>query len=164
MSALAELGISREDIIDKCVEKVLDQLNEDDSSVFSEVRRLAVNAIIEEAKPKIDGILDQALAGLVDAEFTPVDEWGQPIRKKSTTLRALVKERANAFLGEQVNSDGKTCSYQTVGSRAEWIAKKAATDAITWDVKQEITKAVETAKAEIKSQLAKHIAETMLKK
>lgn len=163
MSALAELGISREDIIDKCVERVLEQLGGEDSSVFSEVRRLAVAAIMEEAKPKIDAILDKALEGLVDAEFTPVDEWGHPTRKRPTSLRELVKEKATGYLAEQVNSDGKPTSYNAVGSRAQWLAQKAAQEGITWEMKQEISKAVEQAKADVKRSVANFITSTLIK-
>ena len=162
MTTMQDLGISREDILDKAAEKLLEGCDTE-GYLIDEVRRQCVSEIVKSATPKIDGILNEALAGLVDAKFTPVDEWGEPMRKTSTTLREMVKEKALKFLAEKVDKDGKS-TYQAVGSRGEWMAKKAATEAITYEVKKELTKAVESAKSDLTKLVADHITQTLLKR
>ena len=163
MSTLQELGISREDILDKVAEKFIVSLD-DDGSIIDSVRRKIVSEIVEGARPKIDEILEGALIELVDTKFEPVDEWGERTSDKPTTLRQMVKDRALSFLAEKVNGDGKATTYNAVGSRGEWMAKKAASEAMTCEVKQELTKAVDAAKADLRQMVAKHIADVLLKR
>lgn len=161
MTAMQELGISREDILDKAAEKLLENISVKDDLAYS-IKEKVSRQLVDAAKEKIDGLLQEAVDDLVDTEFTPVDEWGEPMRKSPTSLRRMVKDRAMSFLTERVNKDGKACTYQAVGSRGEWMAEKAAKDAMTFEVKKELTKAVESAKSELQKRVADHITETLL--
>lgn len=160
---IQELGITREDILDKAAEKLLESISIEEDLAYS-IKSAVSKQLVDAAKGKIEALLNEAIGDLIDTPFTPVDEWGEPVRKQSTTLRQMVKERAVGFLSERVDRDGKTCSYQSVGSRGEWMARKAAESAIDYECKKELTKAVESAKADIKKRVADHITETILKR
>lgn len=163
VGALEELGISREEIIDRCVERIVSQYQgEEEGSLAFEIKQLAVAKLIEDAKPRIEAILDSALSDIVDAEFTPVDEWGHATCKRPTSLRAMVKERALAYLQDKVDDSGKITTYNGT-RRAQWLALKAANECMTREVKKEIDEAVSTAKSEIKSKVAEHITALLLK-
>lgn len=160
---LQELGITREDILDKAAEKLLDRISIEEDLAHS-IKRAVSQQLVDAAKGKIETLLNDAIGELIDTPFTPVDEWGEPTRKQSTTLRKLVKERAIGFLAEKVDRDGKTTSYNSVGSRGEWMARKAAESAIDFECKKELTAAVEAAKADIKKRVADHITEILLRR
>lgn len=162
MNSLTELGITREDILDKAAEKLLEEISED-WDIAPEIQRHVCGVLVDSAKGKIDGLLQEALDDLLDIDFTPVDEWGEPIRKSPTTLRQMVKDKALNFLSEKVNKDGKACNYQPVGSRGEWLAEKAAAKAMDYEVKEELKKAVLSAKGHLQKKVAKYIMETLLK-
>lgn len=161
---LKELGITREDILDKAAEKLLASFDEERGDLSSQIKEKVSREIIVSMKGKVESLLQKTVSDLVDTPFMPVDEWGQPQRKESTTLRKMVKDRAVAFLTEQVDSDGKANSYRSNMSRGEWLARKAAESVVDFECKKELTKAVETAKAEIKKRVADHITEILIKK
>lgn len=160
---LQELGITREDILDKAAEKLLESISIEEDLAYS-IKSAVSKQLVDAAKGKIETLLNEAIGDLIDTPFTPVDEWGEPTRKQSTTLRKMVKERAIGFLAEKVDHGGKTNSYNSVGSRGEWMARKAAESAIDFECKKELTSAVETAKADIKKRVADHITEILLKR
>lgn len=161
MLTLEHLGITREDILSRAVETLLsDDANGDDLLVS--IKAEVVKRMVSAAEVKIDELLRESIGDIADAEYTPVDEFGRPTREMPTSLRRLVQERSVTYLSESVNTDGKTTDYNKVGSRAEWMAMKAAKDAMTYAVMQEIKRAVETAKAQVKQSIANHIRDTML--
>ena len=160
---LEQLGITREDILDKAAEKLLQSISIEGDLSHS-IKSAVSKQLVDASKGKIEELLSEAIGDLIDTPFTPVDEWGEPVRKQSTTLRQMVKQRAVGFLSERVDQDGKTCTYQSVGTRGEWMARKAAESAIDHATKQELSRAVETAKADIKKRVADHITEILLKR
>lgn len=160
---LQELGITKDDILDKAAEKLLESISHEDDLAYS-IKSAVTKQLVDTAKGKIESLLSEAIGELIDTPFTPVDEWGEPTRKQSTTLRQMVKERATGYLAEKVDREGKTSSYNSVGSRGEWLARKAAESAIDFECKKELTAAVDVAKADIKKRVADHITEVLLKR
>jgi len=159
VEVLKAMGITEDKIIESCVDAVL---CENDSYVSRSVREL-VSAKIEKA---FDGLIGEKIAEAVDEilanGYQPVDEWGSP-KGERTTLRELVQKRAIVYLTEKVGTDGKATTYGSSIPRGEYLAKKAAEDAMSYEVKQELSKSVEAAKAELKSKVANHIMQMLLK-
>lgn len=163
MSTLQDLGITREDILDRVAEKLIESLEDDWTSFAEKVKARVVDDVKKQSQPKIDQILDESLKGLVDAPFTPIDEYGEPTRKKATTLRQMIKDRAMNYMTERVDNDGRPNSYNSTATRGEWMAKKAANEAMTYEIKAELKKSVDTAKDHLRQQVANYIKDTLLK-
>lgn len=114
--------------------------------------------IAERANELVDAQLTEAINAAMTAEFQPLDEWGDP-KGNATCLRELVKGRAHSFMSEKVDKDGKRTTYQAVGTRMEWLARKVAEESLNFEVKQELVKAAK----EAKSQMAKGISDVLAK-
>ncbi len=156
---LAELGITREVVIEQLAQKVLDEM--DGESIITAVRSKVVTKLLNDAGPRIEEVLGQSIADLVDADFTPVDEWGEPTRKEATSLRKLTKEKATKYLAEKVDKDGKASSYGSVGTRGEWMARKAAEEAITYECKRELEVVIAKAKSEVLGMVMRFLTDTI---
>lgn len=162
VESLASLGITREDIITRAAEMIMEP--DDGESVRANIintvkRELAVN-MAKLAESKIDQLLTDTVSGLIDSPFTPVDEWGEP-KDKVTSLREMVKRKSLEFLVEKVGSDGKP-GYKANMSRASYLAKKAAEDAMTYEVKKEIGDAVASAKTQMRKLVADYITSILI--
>ena len=161
MSALDDLGITRDDIIDRAVEKILDKLQDDKSPFYRDVICKVRDKLIADADKKIDSLLETTLSGIVDAPFNPVDEFGEPNRKEPTTLREMVKVKALKYLDEPVNSDGKATSYNTVGSRLLWTAIKAGKEIVDTEMRRSLDQAVAVGREQVKKSVAEYLASAM---
>lgn len=160
---LNDIGITKEDVIDRAAEKLIDGFDEDYGDLRTQIVLAVKTEMVKRAESQIDSILEASLADLLDTDFQPIDEWGDKKGSK-TTLRKLVKEKSMAYLKAKVDENGKESTYRAAETRANWLAKKAAKDAIDYETRKEIEKAVDTAKSEIKQIVAKHITERILSK
>ncbi len=158
---LAQLGITRDDVIDRAANKLLEQIDADETA--DAVLNKLKSELRAKAEPRIAEQLDIACRDLMTTPLCPVDEWGEPTRKNATTLRDMAKEKCVRWLTESVDNTGRTGGYPTVGTRAEWLAKKAAEEAVQSEVKQNIAAMVAAAKLEITSKVAAFIAEQIVK-
>ena len=158
---LNDLGITKDDILDKIVQKLLDEL--DTGSIQFAVKQALTCDIVAKAEPLINSVLAEAIGDLIDKPYTPVNEWGEPTRQQPTTLRAMVQDRSLAYLGEKVDKNGKKAGYDSVETRAEWLAASAAEKIVDRECKAELAKLVATAKADIQRRVAGFITETVLK-
>lgn len=156
MVDLEQLGITKDMIVQHIAEQFFDE-EDVRSKIMYDVKQI----IIKRTEGKIDGILTEALSELVDRPFQEVDSWGDPKGNK-TTLRELVKTKATGYLTEKVTDKGET-GYHANMTRAAYLANKAAADCLTYEIKSEITKAVEQAKTEVKRLVAQHIQTILLK-
>lgn len=163
MSALSDLGITREDVVEKAAERLLEELSDTDESWIDSLKSRVLTAVTAKATTHIDAVLAETVSRLADTEFTPVDEWGDR-KGKATTLREMIKTRALSYLTQKVDERGNPSTYHAAMSRATWLAQKAAEDAMTLEVKKELSNAVATAKDELRKQVAQFIADTLLKK
>jgi hypothetical protein len=164
VDVLNELGITREDILDRAAERLIETLSDIDDDMVASVRKKVVADVFAKVSAKASTLLEGVVSDLVDSPFTPVDEWGEPKIKKPTTLRQMIKEKSIGYLSEKVDGEGKASTYNAQQTRADWLAKKAAKESIDHEVKAEITKAVDAAKAEVRTQVAKFVADTILKR
>lgn len=155
-ATLEALGITKEDVIARLIENSGEDIND---IIRSEIKAL----VLKTAPAAIEKALAASIETILDTSYQPVDEFGEPQRHtKPTTLRNSVKDRAVNYLAEKVNSDGKACNYNAIGTRADWIASKVVEKQLDYETKKEIEKAVVAAKAQLKSQVAQYIVTTLL--
>ena len=151
---LSLVGVSKEELVSMASDKLVE-------SVQNEVRSRVKSIIQDSGKTMIEDALQKEIDSVLGAKYTPVDEWGEKSGKE-TSLRDMIKARAVKFMGETVDESGKSTGYRGV-PRGEWYAKRAAESAIDWEAKQELKKAVEIAKKEIKEKISSLICEHVIK-
>lgn len=108
---LAELGLTETDVLNKLVERLLDQYagGEDYKSDFE--RRVEA-AVKEQIDAKLDAALDvhilPKVAEMIDGIcLTETNKWGEPKGPKLTFIEYLT-QRADAYIREEVNYKGQT--------------------------------------------------------
>lgn len=156
---LAALNITSEDVLARVAHDLRDEFDGSVRDLFRE----QVQAIAKQAAPKIiEAHLNLAIDNIVNGQYQPVNEWGEAKGPK-TSLREMVQSRCVSYLNDKVNSRGETASYDTVGTRAQWLANESAKKSFDVDIKAHVVKEIAAAKEQIKTMLGKHIAETLLK-
>ena len=161
LEPLQALGITREDIINKAVEKLLNSYEEQD--MLEIVQKTIREHISKNAASTINAALEKVTSEILDSPYTPIDNWGEPTGRQ-TTLREMVKTVSLGWLDQKVTKEGKTDRYDKPWTRGEWLAYTAAEKAFNYEYKKEIEDTVIKAKEQIRTQVAKYVAEIILKR
>lgn len=161
IETLQALGITKDDIIEKAVEKLLSSCEEHD--ILETVQKFIREHIAKNATSAINAALEKVTSDILDAPYTPVDNWGEPTGNQ-TTLRDMVKTISLGWLDQKVTKEGKTDHYDKPWTRGEWLAYTAAEKAFNYEYKKQIEETIAKAKEAIQSQVANFITETILKR
>lgn len=161
IETLEALGITREEIINKVVERLL--LDYEKQDMFTTVYKIVKEELIKKANPLIERAVETAAAEILNTPYSPVDEWGDP-KGKPTTLKAEIKNVAVGYLAVKVDKDGKPKTYNTSWTRGEYLVATTAKEVFEKECKPQLQKSVEQAKAHLQAQVAEYIAKEILKK
>lgn len=141
MDLLQELGITREELIDRTVGKILDlpsgfdQVSEEEYvevSIHKEVKARVnemIKGIVDNSKKVIQDAINDAIKKNVDDVFSKpfvrTDRWGDKIGGE-TTIRDLIADEAQNYWTQSVNGNGEAENGYSSSkqSRAEFYAKK----------------------------------------
>jgi hypothetical protein len=161
IETLKVLGLTQEDL----AERVTDQLTE---SIRDETRKRIDALVSQRCLAIIDQAIANAVGNVLDLQYTQVDQWGEP-KGNTTTLRDVIKNKAVNWLGEYVDSQGKTVTdqrnhYGDKHGRAQWMVDKACKEAVDAIAKQQVAQVTEKTKAEVKEIVSKLVAEQVLAK
>lgn len=128
---LETIGIDKETVLNMLVDKLAD-----DVDVYSMgVRDLVQARIKKKIHEDVDGIIDSTLKETIDSilekPITPIDSWGEP-KGEPRTLKEMIKTRAETYLSEKVNSEGRADTYNAKSSRLDG----ATSCCEKWELKQ----------------------------
>lgn len=117
---LDQLGITKEDILDKVSEKILSDFSERGESVY-EIAMQRMDGEIRERLSKglnarIDDVLNQGVAKLLEQKVTPRNIFGDK-EGEETTIRAALADRAKTFWLTKVDINGKESNW---GGKERW--------------------------------------------
>lgn len=172
---LEALGITKEElqsrVIDRLVQHALNDsyIDWDDDGEGSEVKRPSkfANKLRDEVQARVDAavaeiaekhILPNAAQYIENVTFQPTNRWGEK-QEKAKTFREYLAERAENYLTEEVNYEGKSraeCgsySFTKSQSRITHMVHKH----LHYQIERIMTDAVKTAN----SAIAKGIQETV---
>lgn len=141
MNLLEELGITKEELIERTIGKILElpsgfqQTGEEEYvevSIHKEVKQQVnsmIKGIVESSKGVIQKAIDDAIRENVEAVFSKpfckIDRFGDQ-QGETTTIRAMIADEATAYWTKKVDSNGNDvngyCNSPTI--RAEYYAKK----------------------------------------
>ena len=114
---LSALGITPADLREQIINKAVSRLfEESEEGVGMDLHELLENAIKTRAKEAIDAMVDNLASETVvpkveamieSMTFQKTSQWGEP-KEPAKTWRELLVERAENWLAEPVNYEGKT--------------------------------------------------------
>lgn len=148
---LSALGINTDEIksgvIESITEALMPSIHED---VYDGVRQ-SVNSIVAEKT-------SEWVAAALSKPIQPLNSWGEPKGDK-TTIQALIEKRAQEFMTEKVDSNGKTGEYRSETPRYLWAAQKVAEDALQKELRPSLDKVISEMKNEIQKGIAKVVTD-----
>jgi hypothetical protein len=131
---LEALGISTDDISERLIERLVNVYAGEDRFACDFEARIekaikdAANASIE--KVITDKVLPKISEMVENITLQKCNRWGEPdIQSPKQTFKEYLTERADAYIREEVNYDGKTqaedsYSFQKRGTRIAWMIDK----------------------------------------
>ena len=160
------------------IEVELDWIDEDmsfDDQIKREmidgiVRKLsgdAIKRLTEDAMRKVNTKLDELVINLfeefIDKGVTVTDRYGDVIYA-SVSIRELMKEKLDKALTEKVNKDGKTDTYNAVGTRLEWMIQKRVNEAVQTMTKDVVAQVDATISKRLNEELRRRLSDSLLSK
>lgn len=157
-ATLSALGITKEELLDRLVERLADGWDDDGDeprywSAFeaklTERINTAVAGVVDAAAQKS---IEERVAAVLDGPWPNTNQYGEK-RGAPQTFRELVMVRVDAYLNRKVRQhDGMPDdSYSSSGamSRVDWLIAKAAEGAVKNGVEKAAKEAAEKARTEV---------------
>lgn len=153
---LSALGITREELIDRIVEKVANDLMGDEERLGVRVRDVintkvdkAVALALTAAMPaRVDAVFEKALS----VEYTPINIWGEPTGAPRS-IREVMLERAAQYMEQPVNEVGNPISTNSYGPKGVTRLQYYAGVAVKEAMNKETFVVLEQMKAEYSKKL-----------
>lgn len=176
---LKQLGITREEIIDRITSKALglaaDQVQGEDGEwqdvAFCQVAEKkieeAIKNLIKNLQPTIQQKIDQLVTARTEEiflkPFQPVNEWGEK-QGEPTTIKDMISKEAIKFWECAVDDNGDVTKYGSgKQTRAAYYAKKVTRDYYSQELTHEIKKMALEIKNKIPATIADEIREAIFK-
>lgn len=179
MAILEELGITREELIQRTIDKILEIPSGFESSgvedyvevsIHDEVKQAInnqVKAIVEKSSLAIQKAIDDAIRENVEAvfskPFTPVDRWGDK-KGTPTTIRDMIADESMTYWTKKVNERGEVDNgYGTQMLRVEYYAKKFMLEFYSKELSGYAENMAKEVKAKIPQTFASEVAASFMK-
>lgn len=161
---LEALGITKEEIIDRVVTGLMDEIRED---VMTDMEKQIVSKVMTEAQSKINSAVYEAVkttcGNALDIKFQPLDKWGDKAGKP-TTVREMFYDKAKEWWNQGVDAQGKPCSqYSVKSTMAQWHAEQAVKGVISTTLNEEMGTIIKNAQTQVKTNIAQAIANFVAK-
>jgi hypothetical protein len=176
---LEQLGITREEVIDKIVNKALGavasyrQTGEETwediplhTTVDKKIKQ-SIDGLMESMKVQINGRIDEILANeisrIFSGPFQQVNTYGEPVGEL-TTVREMIMNFAKNYWNDRVDSNGKPAGQyvQKAMTRAEFQAKAVIDETYKTLLSTSVTSMMEEIKKEIPDTIAKELAQKIV--
>jgi len=172
---LTQLGITKDELIDRVVNKVLgftaDQVQTDEdrwedvplSAVIDKKIHASIGDLVKAAEPmiqsRIDKIMQEQIEAVFSAPFYRRNQWGEQ-KGEETTIRDMIHDDAEKYWTVIVDSSGKVSNgYGDKMSRAEFYAKTVMTEVYN----KELTEVVRKMSQELAGRIPKTIGDEISK-
>lgn len=156
---IEDFGISKEELIERCVNNLTDTLYE---QLEKDISELIVKKLNDRINKRVDAMVDTLCRESFELTFQPVDTWGEPKGEK-TTLKEMIKKAGIDYWNDKVNKDGEKQSYGDM-RRFEFVAKKVINDVITHDLEHQVKQVFTEVRDAVKKATVKSISEQLTEK
>jgi hypothetical protein len=176
---LTQLGITKDDLIDRVVDKVLGftsghiQTGEDmweDVPLAKEIDNKihsAIGSLVKAAEPMIQSrittIMDAQVEAIFSAPFYRRDQWGGQTGVP-TTIRDMIYEQSEKYWITEVDENGKVGNgYSKKMARAEWYAMGVMKKVYDSELTEVVKKMADELAARIPKTIGDEITKTVIK-
>lgn len=159
---LKELGMKKKEIQELVINRLFEYFIDEEKFLYK-AKDIIPKLITERAYKLIDKHLEKTVEDLLNGEFRAVDSWGYAKGEK-TTLKDMIKNRADAYLEQKVSRDYGTPSYNGDIRRIEYLVIKRCSETVDLEFKKKINEEISKAKDMITKNVATYIAETIIKR
>lgn len=162
---LEQLGITKDDLIEKIVSRFIDDLqgNGDyEDYIFNareRINTLVDQKFCESIDKEIKEIVSKIGSDTLHVAYQPVNRWGEKEGEK-TTLKERLEKESLKWWSQSVDRDGKPCKsdgYGSQGTRASILVKEQMEHVLRTEVNRNLKEHIEETKKNIHAQLAQTI-------
>jgi hypothetical protein len=146
-------------VVEECARQATGDQRASVEAAAKELRKTAREAAVEETRRLALEIAGEEIRRVLEQGVPKTNTYGEKIGEP-VPLRELLVKAATDWLAQPVDNSGRPESYLRDGStsRALWIAKQAAADVVSKDVKAQVDAIVADVKAKVMAS-----AETLLR-
>jgi len=158
---LEDLGITKEDILNRVAESLVDQMTED---AKSDIARFVNDEVKTAVRGQVSEIIMDTARKTFDGTFQPVNHYGEKIGD-STTIRDMFVKQAKEWWSLKVDSSGRptTDIYGEKKTMAQYYAKEAMAEVVSATMKKEFEPLLVDAKTQLARAFTQSIAELVAK-
>lgn len=160
---LETLGITREELINRIVEALASDAQENCMAEITKQITAGAKAGIEKA---INTVIMDVSAKTWDASFTPVDQWGD-VKGPPTTVRDLFTKKCSEWWSLRVNTNGEVSnsSYgrDSLPTMAAWHANKAMKEIVDKEFGHQLGALLTEMKTQLAAAFTREIATLVTK-
>lgn len=143
--------------MDRIVENLLDQLN-DDSSIHEEIHKKINKLIEEKIAPKIESTLDEVMSSVLDTTYQKRDVFGEK-EGEPFTIKGKMAELSMSFWDQKVDRNGKASTgYEAKRTRIEYETERILMDVVDRALRSDFAKLVNAHREQFKKSLADAVA------
>ena len=112
----------------------------------------------------VNGLVSEWVKDFMEKPYTPVNSWGEPVSKQTTSIREVIEEKSKAFMMEKVDANGRVDNYRTDTPRYLWAAQQVAKDAMQETLKPELDKVIAEMKEKVKKGISGVVSDLVARK
>ncbi len=158
--ALEELGITKEDLIDRVIERLIERLDTEDeffTTLSDRARDLVHETLSNKINAAVDARLGDEMTTILAEKIVPVNAWGERAGEETTLMDAF-RSKAREFWDVSVDKDGKPTRWGGI-PRHEHIMQKVLKDEFAKAVRDNATEIVTAFKAAVKGNISSMVNE-----
>lgn len=134
-STLEQLGITKEDILDRVAGQIVDQLGED---AAQDIRKFVTSKVQENILKTVDALVSNQARAAFETVFQPVDAFGEKVGSP-TTLREAFLAKCKQWWTQKVDKEGRPSSgYGADRTMAQHHAGEVVRDLISKEMQKEL--------------------------
>lgn len=157
---LEELGITKEDLLDKIAGHIIDEIRD---NVLEDIRKTTRENTQQRISATVSEVISEAARSTLDGTFQPVNCFGEKT-DKPTTLRDIFVQRTREWWTQKVDRAGKpTSSYGAFGTMAEWHISEVVTKIVREEMNAAFVPIIAQSKAQLSAAITAAIAEIVAK-
>lgn len=159
---LEDIGITKEDILQKVSEMLVEELN---ASARKRIAEFVNDEVKSQVRAQVSAIITDTARKTFDGTFQPVNHFGEKAGEP-TTIRDLFVSQAKEWWTLKVDCNGKptTDSWGNKLTMAQYHAKEAISEIVKGVMVNEFTPLITDAKTQLATAFTKSIQELVVQK
>jgi len=111
----------------------------------------------------IDALMNETYAGFLDKGVNVTDKFGD-VKQENVQVLTLIKDSFDKYLNEQVDKNGRACSYGAFGGRLAWMIDSRVRLEADKMMKDTMTRIDDKIKQHINASIKERLSASLLQK